>query len=252
MDPETGDYIGSQEVAEILGLAHRNSVSTYRRRYPDFPSAVPSPHGGRTLLWRRDEIVAWRRAWSDPGRRDRDGSPARLEVLVDAAVRLLLENPGLELGVRQIAAAAGMAHSDIYRYADSKEQILALAVARIVDDYRLSMPATLDDVVRDMEQFAARSLQRRAAMLVVLAELLRDPDTDVGPPTPARFLADLVRADRAETGRVSAVSPEVAAASVAALFWGWAVLGRRYCKVMDVDEVPVEELAAVARAILAA
>jgi glutathione-regulated potassium-efflux system ancillary protein KefG len=56
---DTDDLIDSQEVAEILGLSHRNSVSTYLRRYEDFPRPVVERGGGRTKLWLRGEVLRW-------------------------------------------------------------------------------------------------------------------------------------------------------------------------------------------------
>ena len=53
------DLIGASEVAEILGLAHHNSVSTYRRRYEDFPAPVVNKSNGRIRLWLRSEIEKW-------------------------------------------------------------------------------------------------------------------------------------------------------------------------------------------------
>ena len=57
----TEDLIDSQEVAEILGLTHRNSVSTYLHRYEDFPRPVVERSNGRTRLWLRAQIQAWAR-----------------------------------------------------------------------------------------------------------------------------------------------------------------------------------------------
>lgn len=56
---DTDDLVDSQEVAEQLGLSHRNSVSTYVRRYEDFPKPVVERSGGRTRLWLRAEITGW-------------------------------------------------------------------------------------------------------------------------------------------------------------------------------------------------
>lgn len=55
----TEDLIDTQEVAEILGLAHRNSVSTYLRRYADMPRPVVERGAGRTRLWLRPSIERW-------------------------------------------------------------------------------------------------------------------------------------------------------------------------------------------------
>lgn len=55
------DLISATEVAEILGLSHHNSVSTYMRRYKDFPAPVVDKSNGRIRLWLRSEIDAWSR-----------------------------------------------------------------------------------------------------------------------------------------------------------------------------------------------
>jgi predicted DNA-binding transcriptional regulator AlpA len=55
------DLVDARAVAGLLGLKHANSVSTYSRRYDDFPRPVISLGRGRTLLWLRPEIVAWAR-----------------------------------------------------------------------------------------------------------------------------------------------------------------------------------------------
>jgi glutathione-regulated potassium-efflux system ancillary protein KefG len=51
--------VDAHEVAAILGLSHRNSVTTYLRRYPDMPRPVIERAGGRTRLWLRPEIAKW-------------------------------------------------------------------------------------------------------------------------------------------------------------------------------------------------
>ena len=53
------DLVSAAEVAEILGLSHHNSVSTYRRRYEDFPAPVVNKSNGRIRLWLRSEIEKW-------------------------------------------------------------------------------------------------------------------------------------------------------------------------------------------------
>lgn len=54
------DLIDAQEVAELLGLAQRNTVSAYQRRYPEMPRPVVNLGQGRCKLWLRSEIVQWR------------------------------------------------------------------------------------------------------------------------------------------------------------------------------------------------
>ena len=58
---DTDDLIDAHEVAEILGLSQRNSVSLYQRRYRDMPRPVVERGGGRTKLWLRPEIQRWAR-----------------------------------------------------------------------------------------------------------------------------------------------------------------------------------------------
>lgn len=55
----TEDLIGAPEVARILGLSHYNSVSTYLRRYDDFPKPVVDLTESRIRLWLRQDIENW-------------------------------------------------------------------------------------------------------------------------------------------------------------------------------------------------
>jgi len=41
----------------VLGLAQREAIATYRRRYRDFPKPVIKK--GTCVLWLRQEIEAW-------------------------------------------------------------------------------------------------------------------------------------------------------------------------------------------------
>ena len=56
---DLSELIDANEVARLLGLSHRNSVTTYLRRYADMPRPVLERAEGRTRLWLRPEIVAW-------------------------------------------------------------------------------------------------------------------------------------------------------------------------------------------------
>lgn len=56
---DTDDLIDAQGIADLLGLSHRSSVSTYRRRHSDFPTPVIDMGAGRCLLWLRADIEAW-------------------------------------------------------------------------------------------------------------------------------------------------------------------------------------------------
>jgi glutathione-regulated potassium-efflux system ancillary protein KefG len=57
VDPR--DLIDAQAVAELLGLAQRNTVSAYQRRYPAMPRPVVDLGQGRCKLWLRSEIKHW-------------------------------------------------------------------------------------------------------------------------------------------------------------------------------------------------
>jgi hypothetical protein len=53
------DLIDAHDVAQIIGLAHRNTVSQYQRRYPDMPRPVLNLGPGRPSLWLRPQIEGW-------------------------------------------------------------------------------------------------------------------------------------------------------------------------------------------------
>jgi predicted DNA-binding transcriptional regulator AlpA len=56
---DVDELIDTQEVAKILGLAHRNTVSEYQARYPDMPRPVVVRRVGRLKLWLRPEVERW-------------------------------------------------------------------------------------------------------------------------------------------------------------------------------------------------
>ena len=57
VDPE--DLLNAREVAALLGLAHREAVATYRKRYRDFPQ--PLIMKGTCVLWLRQDVQKWAR-----------------------------------------------------------------------------------------------------------------------------------------------------------------------------------------------
>jgi hypothetical protein len=57
VDPD--ELIGAAEVQAILRLSHPSSVTTYLKRYPDFPRPVVDLSGSRVRLWHRQDIVRW-------------------------------------------------------------------------------------------------------------------------------------------------------------------------------------------------
>ena len=57
---DTADLVSAGEVADLLGLAHHNSVTTYLHRYDDFPRPVVDKSSGHIRLWLRQDITDWR------------------------------------------------------------------------------------------------------------------------------------------------------------------------------------------------
>ena len=57
VDPN--DLIGAAEVQAILRLSHPSSVTTYLKRYSDFPQPVVDLSNSRIRLWRRQDIIRW-------------------------------------------------------------------------------------------------------------------------------------------------------------------------------------------------
>ena len=53
------DLIDAHGVADLLGLAQRNTVSLYQRRYPEMPKPVVDLGKGRCKMWLRSEVAAW-------------------------------------------------------------------------------------------------------------------------------------------------------------------------------------------------
>ena len=58
---DVDDLIDARQVAALLGLAQRNTVSLYQRRYPDMPKPVVDVGRGRCKMWLRSEIEAWKK-----------------------------------------------------------------------------------------------------------------------------------------------------------------------------------------------
>jgi predicted DNA-binding transcriptional regulator AlpA len=65
---DTDDLIDTQGVAEILGLAYRNTVPQYQQRYSDMPRPVFDLGKGRVKLWLRSEMTQWAARLNATGR----------------------------------------------------------------------------------------------------------------------------------------------------------------------------------------
>jgi hypothetical protein len=71
------DLIDAHDVARILGLTHRNTVSQYQTRYPDMPRPVVDLGRGRPKLWLRPQIERWHTRTAAQGRTRPGRRPAR-------------------------------------------------------------------------------------------------------------------------------------------------------------------------------
>ncbi len=56
---DVDELIDAQAVAELLGLAQRNTVSAYLHRYPAMPRPLVDLGQGRCRLWLRADIERW-------------------------------------------------------------------------------------------------------------------------------------------------------------------------------------------------
>ena len=56
---DTDELIDAQGVADLLGLAQRNTVSLYQRRYADMPRPVVDLGRGRCKMWLQSDIIQW-------------------------------------------------------------------------------------------------------------------------------------------------------------------------------------------------
>ncbi|HTX33340.1 MAG TPA: hypothetical protein VMD09_18320 [Solirubrobacteraceae bacterium] len=73
---DVDELIDTQSVAQILGLAYRNTVSEYQARYEDMPRPVVDLGRGRSKLWVRSEMERW--AGVHRQRAGRRGRPGRV------------------------------------------------------------------------------------------------------------------------------------------------------------------------------
>jgi glutathione-regulated potassium-efflux system ancillary protein KefG len=71
------DLIDAHDVAAILGLSHRNTVSKYQSRYPDMPRPVVDLGPGRPMLWLRPQIERWNAKTVAEGRTRLGRRPSR-------------------------------------------------------------------------------------------------------------------------------------------------------------------------------
>lgn len=243
-DPDA--LIDAAGVAPMLGLSHRNSVATYRRRYPDFPRPVTGVNE-RPQRWRAGDILSWQ---DRSAIRISEGArnTANRDMLVSAAVRLMTDQPMATISIRDIAREAGISHADIYRYVDSKEQLHQLAVARASQEFAALIPASLGDLAAGFESLLAELYGLRGVVRLLALEVLTNPDAMVEWPLSLDAMRAVIAADGSQS-----VSREAAALAtfLAALPLGWIIMEQRFRKAVDLpDGLPVEQMAAAMRAIL--
>lgn len=51
------DLVDASTIADRLGLAHRETIGNYVKRYPDFPA--PLGMWGRTRIWAWPDVEQW-------------------------------------------------------------------------------------------------------------------------------------------------------------------------------------------------
>jgi predicted DNA-binding transcriptional regulator AlpA len=81
------DLIDAHDVAAILGLAHRNTVSKYQTRYDDMPRPVVNLGPGRPMLWLRPEIERWHAKTAAQGRTRLGRRPSAVRPALGRAVK---------------------------------------------------------------------------------------------------------------------------------------------------------------------
>jgi len=74
---DVDDLLDANGVAELLGLAHRNTISVYQHRYPDMPRPLREFGDRRVKLWLRPEIQQWASEIDAQGRTRRKHGSSR-------------------------------------------------------------------------------------------------------------------------------------------------------------------------------
>ena len=161
-----------------------------------------------------------------------------------------MANPGQEISIRQIAAEAGVAHSDLYRYATSKDQLVDLAIARVEESIGTAIPADYDVLVGNLEALLERTRAATGPMRVLTDRALQGKLGTPNAPLPIHTIAEAIARHRADEGLSSSVDPRVLSACIASLTWGLHVLESRWLEAFDLDEIPTDQVATVMRAML--
>lgn len=240
----TNDLLDAGQVAELLGLAHRNSVTTYLNRYPDFPQPVLVRASGRVRLWHRDDILAWKA----PAAEERTGgADARnRRALIDAGRELMSKRPAGEISIRDIARRAGIPHTMLYRHIGSKEELRRIIVDEVVTDVRAQIPPTADPTEAALG--AVRAAINHADDFRILAFSLLSGD-ETGQYDGETVLTALLRVMRAQDGQ-GPIDTDVAVAAIGALILGWGTFRDRIQQGTGIDDIPRDQVDLITRAII--
>ncbi len=258
---EPDDLIDSSQVARTLGLAHRHSVSTYRRRYADFPRPAVTRGKGRTNLWLRGDIEAWRAGSLSPVSGNASSSAAKREAILDAAAELMATRPMGEISVREIAERAKVPHTLIYRYIGNKADLEHAVIDRTVHEILGFTSGSPESALQGVERIVHTLLSRRDSLLVLVNSMLTEEGaarhSDRAPVIAlllAALKSDIQKRSAAgepqPTAQFPVLTPEVAVGAVAALVVGWAAFEPRIRTGTGLTETPTEVLAALANALL--
>src|SRR5688572_2433128 len=147
-----------------------------------------------------------------PRRRDADEN---LDALLDAAARVLADDPAATMG--EVAAASGLGRVTAWRHLGSREQLLALLNERAVGEVRASLerivgdaPADPQAIGRAVEALTEAGLRYRALFVAQpAAELIQTRRAALAP-----LIRAIRRGQRAKALRTG-LSPDLAAELVA-------------------------------------
>ena len=160
-------------------------------------------------MWTRQEIVDWHHAFRARMAAANGQPNARLEDLVDATLRLLMAHPGEEISIRQIAAEAGVAHSDLYRYANSKDQLIDLAIARLEQSMTTSLPKDFDALFSNADRLLELAQRAAPGIRVLTDRAIQGKLGSPNSPLPVSVVAAMIPPSPEGAGQ--AIDPRVKA-----------------------------------------
>lgn len=245
----TEDLLDSTQVAELLGLAHRNSVTTYLKRYPDFPVPVVERAGGRIRLWWRKDVTAWQHL-ERSGVAAPSSNAEQRERIVTAAHRLMGQQPTREISIRRIADEAGLPHAVIYRHVRSKQELHRLVVDHAISEIWGSVSDSGDGSWRSYLPAVVEQMLNHpiSVKVFVLAILEGDDLREYKHPTVMARMFGALSEDPQYRGS-GEFSAETVVAAAAALLIGAIVFERRISDALRPEVLTQESLTAITSAL---